>query len=296
MIQSKIVNGSKTIIYVGGGNYMTQAAPTTFHVFLTSKALVKGESIEDWREVTPAEKAQLEQADAQWVRPPQSFIDEWNEACHFWHNNNFEYPVIGQYNENTGFFELNGIKDIHYKEAFQIKRTTQPWSVVPVTSLCQQPNAPIRTNFPICSASAITAYYWFYTNYYIEVVRLFPKDIGYLTFAYIKGALETCPRLRKVIGILDMSRITSSFGLFTKCPEIEDFRVYKLMVSWHGLSASPKVNLESLTYLISNAVNTSAITVTVHADVFAKLTDESNAEWYAVNQAAIAKQISFAAA
>lgn len=45
---------------------------------------------------------------------------------------------------------------------------------------------------------------------------------------------------------------------------------------------------------MANAANTSAITITVHPDVYAKLTDESNAEWYAVLTAAAAKNITFA--
>ena len=62
------------------------------------------------------------------------------------------------------------------------------------------------------------------------------------------------------------------------------------------LRDSPLLTLESFQYLIENATNTSAITVTVHADVYAKLTDPQQAEWYAVNTAAQGKQISFAAA
>ena len=57
---------------------------------------------------------------------------------------------------------------------------------------------------------------------------------------------------------------------------------------------SPKLSLASVQYAVDNASNTSAITITVHPDVYAKLTDPSNTEWYAVNTAAQAKQIAFA--
>ena len=52
--------------------------------------------------------------------------------------------------------------------------------------------------------------------------------------------------------------------------------------------------MESLQYLVNNASNTAPITITVHPDVYAKLTDEANADWYAVNTAAQAKNIAFA--
>ena len=39
-------------------------------------------------------------------------------------------------------------------------------------------------------------------------------------------------------------------------------------------------------HLIANAANTSTITVIVHPTVYAKLTDSSQTDWYAVNTAA----------
>lgn len=45
-----------------------------------------------------------------------------------------------------------------------------------------------------------------------------------------------------------------------------------------------------------DAANTSAITVTVHADVYAKIQDESNTDWHALLALAQEKQITFATA
>ncbi len=61
------------------------------------------------------------------------------------------------------------------------------------------------------------------------------------------------------------------------------------------IADSPLLSLDSLSYLVTNAANgTTAITVTVHPTVYAKLTDTSNTEWHAVLTAAVAKNISFA--
>ena len=46
--------------------------------------------------------------------------------------------------------------------------------------------------------------------------------------------------------------------------------------------------------MIEHASNTSPITITVHADVYAKLTDESNTDWHALMASAAAKNITFA--
>lgn len=83
-IESRIINNSLTEIYInGGGNFITQAAPTNFHGFWSRRPLDSGESIADFREVTPTERQTLEAQDAAWVQPPQCFIDLWNAACRY---------------------------------------------------------------------------------------------------------------------------------------------------------------------------------------------------------------------
>ena len=68
------------------------------------------------------------------------------------------------------------------------------------------------------------------------------------------------------------------------------------MVRNFGIKDSPLISLESLQYLITNAANTSPITVTVHADVYAKIQDETNADWHALIASAQEKNITFATA
>lgn len=62
-----------------------------------------------------------------------------------------------------------------------------------------------------------------------------------------------------------------------------------------GFPNSPKLSLASLQHMTSKSWD-KAITITVHPDVFAKLTDPNNAEWYQVLNDAVAKNITFAAA
>lgn len=45
--------------------------------------------------------------------------------------------------------------------------------------------------------------------------------------------------------------------------------------------------------MVTNAANTAAITITVHPDVYAKLTDEDNAEWHQILIDAEDKNIQF---
>lgn len=63
-----------------------------------------------------------------------------------------------------------------------------------------------------------------------------------------------------------------------------------------SFSDSPNISINSLQFLITSASNASPITVTVHANVYAKIQDETNAEWHALIETAAAKQITFATA
>lgn len=57
----------------------------------------------------------------------------------------------------------------------------------------------------------------------------------------------------------------------------------------------PRLKAACLEYLIENRTNTtSPITIYVHADVMAKLNDETNTEWHQILTDAAAKQITFA--
>ena len=60
------------------------------------------------------------------------------------------------------------------------------------------------------------------------------------------------------------------------------------------LAYSPKLSLDSFRHIVTYAVNTSAITITVHPDVYAKLTDEANTDWHQILLDAADKNITFA--
>lgn len=103
-----------------------------------------------------------------------------------------------------------------------------------------------------------------------------------------------CRQLVTIVGGVTFEN-EAHFAAFTYCKSLQNVKFKRLRYNV-DLRDSPLLTLESFQYLVENATNTSAITVTVHADVYAKLTDPQQAEWYAVNTAAQGKQISFAAA
>lgn len=202
------------------------------------------------------------------------------------------------YNEQTGFYELNGLTDITEEQMRNIYVYTS--GAINQNDLSGKfSNLPIRTNLPFKANSG--SYFgdasigaMFVKNHTIEVINIgstvYPNYIGY--------AFAQCDKLRKILTVINLN--SYSLGkpittMFQGCILLEYVRIQKIRQSIL-FSNSPLLSLESLQYLITNADNTLAITVTVHADVYAKIQDETNADWHALIETAAAKQITFATA
>lgn len=202
------------------------------------------------------------------------------------------------YNQNTGFYELNGLTDITEEQMREIYVQTNPTKRV--TDLCYVfASSSIRTNLPFLNRGGfkpIDCYAAFINCSNLEVVALGVEDGVIFYPTRIPYMFHNCIKLRTVIGVLDCGNTNQTNDkAFANCRAFENIKLNKLKYSI-SFGNSPLLSLESLQYLITNAANTSAITVTVHADVYAKIQDETNVEWHALIEAATAKQITFATA
>lgn len=126
-----------------------------------------------------------------------------------------------------------------------------------------------------------------------KIIYLCPESM-FVRFSNCTYLFYGCKQLVTIVGDVTFENVTHNHA-FTYCESLQNVRFEQLRYNV-DLKDSPLLTLESFQYLVENATNTSAITVTVHADVYAKLTDPQQAEWYAVNTAAQGKQISFATA
>lgn len=209
------------------------------------------------------------------------------------------YEAAGAvYNQNTGFYELNGLTDITEEQMREIYVQTNPTKRV--TDLCSVfASSSIRTNLPFLNRGGfkpIDCYAAFINCSNLEVVALGVEDGVIFYPTRIPYMFHNCIKLRTVIGVLDCGNTNQTNDkAFANCRAFENIKLNKLKYSI-SFGNSPLLSLESLQYLITNAANTSAITVTVHADVYAKIQDETNVEWHALIETAAAKQITFATA
>lgn len=203
------------------------------------------------------------------------------------------------YNQNTGFYELNGLTDITEEQMKVIYVQTNHMDYVEnmrdVFSALK-----FRTNLGFNVIRRGTGHNFnlrdaFRENSNLEVLRLGndTNDSWYLACYEITNFTQNCFKLKKIIEYIQYVGLTdiNIVGNYL----LEEIRFKNIKVNLM-IKDSPLISLESLQYLITNAANTSPITVTVHADVYAKIQDESNADWHALIETATAKQITFATA
>lgn len=126
-----------------------------------------------------------------------------------------------------------------------------------------------------------------------KTIYLCPEST-FVRFSNCVLLFHGCQQLVTIVGGVTFENALHN-AAFTYCKSLQNVKFQQLRYNV-DLKDSPLLTLESFQYLVENATNTSAITVTVHADVYAKLTDPQQADWYAVNTAAQGKRISFATA
>ena len=201
------------------------------------------------------------------------------------------------YNEKTGFYELNGLTDITEEQMKVIYVQTNHMDHIEnmndvFSGLNFRTNLGFkqlrRTNNRTFSLKSA-----FRENANLEVLKLgdSTNDNWVMKCSDIQDFVTYCSNLKEIIGYIECTVVVNFLGTSL----LEEIR-FKNIVRNFSIKDSPLISLESLQYLITNAANTSPITVTVHADVYAKIQDETNAEWHALIETAAAKQITFATA
>lgn len=224
------------------------------------------------------------------------FVDLWNQACSVRLFYDGKTQEVGRYNEATGFFELNGLTDITYAQALDIYNNGRfdTWEKGLYTY------STIRTNLPhLCWANGnrVEANNLASNCRELEVF-LFPSpqesSFGLKTLFY---TFRNCAKLRSIYGRWNVTDTSTCDGVFDYCSELEYIERMELGSSATKIQFrhSPKLNLQTFQNIVKYST-TSACTITVHADVYGKLTDESNTDWHQVLTDAMAKNIQFVSA
>lgn len=204
------------------------------------------------------------------------------------------------YNKQTGFYELNGLTDITEEQMREIyictadldKRTDWRGGLASKTF---RTNLGFRTNTIYDYINrTFNLFNALRGNMNLVVLHVGPETSdAFKLYPFIIFRLGDCfyqTSVKKIEGFIkfDFQNIN-----LTRLTLIEYIRIVQLNTNIN-FGASPNITLDSLQFLIQEAINTSPITVTVHADVYAKIQDETQTDWHALIEAAAAKQITFA--
>lgn len=200
------------------------------------------------------------------------FIDLWNKACQvdglFW---GAARIVVGRYNEATGFFELNGLTDITYEQALVIY---------------DQYVSGLSLRYCRTNLQSFTN-----TNNFSLVHGIETEVIHGTEKSYIKNFNAANSTKIREVKYIEFSMLNSSqFQGMSALETIEGIRVSAK--GTFSVKECPKLNVRSVKALVD--ANPEGNTIQTHPDVYAKLTNPENAEWFAVLEAALAKNISFA--
>lgn len=281
MIQARLI-GSDTELYTdGGGKTITEAYPTMRHTFSARRMLPKGKTISDYREVTATEQSAIEAEDAAYEWPPQWFI----EATAMY--------GVG-FDFSTGLFALNGLA-ITYPQMQVI------WSE-------KGPNGPDgrfqhaslkgRTNLETHCSSYMTNAGNMFSGSLCEIIKMNGAISSEPQAPGMMRMFRSCPNLRRIeCSYIKIDSATMPLTqMFEGCPKLEWVPIRMLVRRDLDFADSPLLSLAMLQYLLkwANTDTTNQATITVHPEVYAKLSDESNAEWHKVMTDATALNIIFA--
>lgn len=215
------------------------------------------------------------------------------------------------FNEKTGYYELyadeGGLTDITEEQMCDIYTQTAHLAAMKGENY-NLFSLTCRTNFKgrITGNLGINEIFA-YGSKSLEI--LFLDNInhnfsskGIVVSSFISDDFYNCPKLKKVIGPIRIEMVTKDIS-YSYSMIIEDIKISGLKVNFQFFAKDSVINYASIKYLVDNAANTSAITITVHPTTYGYLTGTiqpttqvggTTEEWQAIVTTAQEKQITFA--
>lgn len=212
------------------------------------------------------------------------------------------------YNTETGYYELNGLTDITEEQMQAILAFSGMYGYggTNIFSRCMGYYKGVRTNLPFIGYGIeCSDLFPFGESAYIEALTVQPlleyKRYGLHSASYfvdLGGSvkfIDSCKKLKNIYGGI---RVSGTFKghIANSCPLLESINV-KISGnnSFLFCKESPLLGIDSFRFLVENATNTEAVTLTINAEILSKMQDAAgHPEWHALMQQAAEKQISFA--
>ncbi len=179
----------------------------------------------------------------------------------------------------AGYYYLNGLGDITEEQMMDIYKYSFPMlGATDWTNAFREVN--VRTNlfykqyYSAARIKTLTAA--FNANKTIEIVdfnnqgsKVVLHDAASWNYAF-----GSCTKLKRILGVLDINNASSLLG--SNCDSLIHVQLYNLNTNLLLFNKSNNIDKESVLYAIQNSTPTSAITITLHPDAYARLADDAD--------------------
>lgn len=253
--------------------------------------------------LTPDEQEQVKQNIG--VSKMELFDDLWHEAVGKYgdvDHSHTEYGVSKPYYLNELWLTYEEAVAIYNEGALTTSSCSFRYSL-----------SNIKTNLPMLvsggdfgsTAPQLETKYFAFSCNNLEVLNVFNLneviERKQNNFCLSSGSLNAfdsvlyrLPKLRKILGRVDLGKAKSDIkkNVFS-VPSLVSVRIWNLRNNL-DFSILPLLDYDSIKCIVDKAINTSTITITVHQNLYAKLTDETNTEWHQILLDAADKNITFA--
>ena len=195
------------------------------------------------------------------------------------------------YNESTGYYTVGDLDDITEEDMAKIYAGKEHINNLD-KSKALAGSVKFRTMIPTMSSSAGQVYTLENPingdtlcsgNTLLEIFKLANaqvlSDVQYTsTIPFISSRMNqtfyNCTNL-KVIFPIHLSLVNYTNKPFAGCSNLVEVRLYNIKISM-SFSDSPLISKDSIIWMLKYAVPTSAITITLHADAYARLKDDAD--------------------
>ena len=195
-----------------------------------------------------------------------------------------KYTLLGAtFNSTTGYFELNGITDISLEEIRIAYHVTYEyngqWTNIDM-------DMKLRTTFPLVQGTVvnggatglkrgIVSHLYYFITKNTEVLAVASSNTRQIALSSSSNYMfyVQYSKLREVMGCICLNNVgnsvTTGMYFFRHCPMLETIRFVDLKSSWNAETLR-RLSVASVAYAVEHAANgTTAITITLHADVYA---------------------------
>ena len=172
------------------------------------------------------------------------------------------------FNEESGYFELNGLTDISYEEMIKIYNAynPNPWNGQQGMLDVKNTRTFLPANNDIIFIMIIDGIRLCYILEDIETINMF-NTTKKIKFSNLQLSWFFNFKLKNIQNLIDCSRVTNYTQTFEKCYSLVDVRLWKIIASL-SFKDCARLSNSSILYMINNEAATSPITITLHADVY----------------------------